>query len=786
MRKTFLTLLAAGVALVACQKETELKPESLGEKVTITLTASNDNATKTTLSGTNATWAEGDKVTVMYKKTGESSWSTAQSSAAVTADAYATATFEASLTTPDGSENAYAIYPANNLSQTVADQAKITIAATQHPTSTSFDGASDIMISKPFTPSASPIATQFARANAVLKISIDNATLSSEKLVSLSVEGENDLAGDVLVGLSDHAVKGIENGSHTVTAEYAPANQFTVSGNFVYLIVKPQTLASGSHLIISGATENYSFYRDITLGENIHLNAGHIIPLNIDITSILRMPTDKSGWYRIEAASWLKVGDKVAIVANGYNFALSTTQETSYRGRVAISKTTDGDYSKLTINDDVQLFDVVAGSSIGTIAFKSSNGTQINKYIYAASSSSNDLKSKEALDGNCSFTISISGSEATLLAQGSYTRNLLQYNNSATRFSCYGGAQQAIAIYKKYSLPQLDGLTIVATPDHSEKTITVTWDDIEHATNYAVECTGQSTKNVGTGIETATFTGLSYDTEYTIKVTATADGYESSVSNEQIITLTDPSAKTITRLKASITGVDKSGVINATETGVYSLTNATDGDLTVTVDGTVVTSASVSGGALTYSVAANTGAPRNGSVTIEVEGGNSIDVTICQIGLRTYSMTLDSSTSGLNNVHWTSVSQTSVSYGGITWSTSVTGTSTIVSQTTNAQIGKKDDPATAVSLSTTGFAGKTIKSVTVNGFCQSNTGPTISITAGGTTMLSATPLVKTTATDYVTTSDPVTLSSGQSVSINFASSVKAAINICSVTVQYYE
>ena len=287
MRKTFITLLAAGVALVACQKETELKPVSTGETVKVTIKAAQDEATKTVLDGTSAKWSSTDKVTVMYKKDGESTWSTAESSAASTTDSYATATFEATLTTPDAGENAYAIYPANNLSQTVADKAKITIASTQHPTGTGFDGGSDIMISKPFLPSAVPVSTQFARANAVLKIKINNATLASEKLVSLSVEGDNDLVGDVLVGLSDHAVKGIENGSHTVTAEYAVANQFELGadGKFVYLIVKPQTLASGSHLVINGVTRNYTFTKDITLPNDIHLSAGHIMPLNITITS---------------------------------------------------------------------------------------------------------------------------------------------------------------------------------------------------------------------------------------------------------------------------------------------------------------------------------------------------------------------------------------------------------------------------------------------------------------------------------------------------------------------
>ena len=289
MKKIVTTLMIAGLALsfASCQKELDnAATTGPGEVVVLTLNATHEVGTKTVLEGTTPKWAAGDKVTVMYKKTGESTWSSSISGEASSADSYVTATFSTSLTSPDGSKDAYAIYPANNLSQDVADKAKITIASTQHPTGTSFDGGSDILISKPFNPTTSPVTTQFARLGAVLKISIDNATLASEKLVSLSVVGANPLAGDVLVGLSDKEVKGIENGSNTVMAEYAPANQFTVgSSNYVYLVVKPQTLANGSHLIINGQTENYTFTKDIELSQDIYLNSGHIVPLRISITT---------------------------------------------------------------------------------------------------------------------------------------------------------------------------------------------------------------------------------------------------------------------------------------------------------------------------------------------------------------------------------------------------------------------------------------------------------------------------------------------------------------------
>lgn len=94
----------------------------------------------------------------------------------------------------------------------------------------------------------------------------------------------------------------------------------------------------------------------------------------------------------------------------------------------------------------------------------------------------------------------------------------------------------------------------------------------------------------------------------------------------------DPTAVKVKALKSSITGVVAAGVIDATLTDAYTLQNATDSHLTVTKDNTVVTAASVSGGTVTYTVAANTGAARStGWIKLAVAGGNTITITVSQV-----------------------------------------------------------------------------------------------------------------------------------------------------------
>lgn len=375
MKKIVTALMIAGLALsfASCQKELEnAATTGPGDAVVLTLNATHEVDTKTVLNGTTPKWAAGDKVTVMYKKTGESSWSSSISGEASSEDSYVTATFSTELTSPDGDQAAYAIYPANNLSQNVADKAKITIASTQHPTGTSFDGASDILISKSFNPTTSPVTTQFARLGAVLKISIDNATLASEKLVSLSVEGANPLAGDVLVGLSDKTVKDIENGSNTVTAEYETANQFELgSGKYVYLIVNPQTLVSGSHLIINGVTRNYTFTKDIVLDSNIDLSSGHIRPLNITISSTTLTAKKDVLTYDLMDFS----GTSGSYVAwSGKSYSGTEHSDAVYAGQTceinASDLTTYGDYVQIRKTSPSGIITTASGGSINKIYVK--------------------------------------------------------------------------------------------------------------------------------------------------------------------------------------------------------------------------------------------------------------------------------------------------------------------------------------------------------------------------------------------------------------------------------
>ena len=69
--------------------------------------------------------------------------------------------------------------------------------------------------------------------------------------------------------------------------------------------------------------------------------------------------------------------------------------------------------------------------------------------MYAASSTSNHLKTKTTLDNNGSWAITITpDGVATIKAQGTYTKNWIRKNSNSELFSCYGSGQEDVSIYR--------------------------------------------------------------------------------------------------------------------------------------------------------------------------------------------------------------------------------------------------------------------------------------------------------------------------------------------------
>ena len=154
----------------------------------------------------------------------------------------------------------------------------------------------------------------------------------------------------------------------------------------------------------------------------------------------------------------LAADKNIVIAASGYSYAVSTTQNTNNRGQASITKSG----STITLGDVVCEFVLGAGTAAGSWSFYDAGNSG---FLYAASSSSNWLRTESTLSANSSFAITVSGDgSATVTAQGSNSRNQLKYNNSSSIFACYSSGQKSVALYVKDAGGQTKYVTALTNP----------------------------------------------------------------------------------------------------------------------------------------------------------------------------------------------------------------------------------------------------------------------------------------------------------------------------------
>lgn len=146
------------------------------------------------------------------------------------------------------------------------------------------------------------------------------------------------------------------------------------------------------------------------------------------------------------------VPGKHYIIANGTNGSVKVMDEQSSNNRSSVEVTASNGIIPET--DGIYEFVLYGPDASGYYTLYDETNA---KYLYAASSSSNYLKTQETNNANGKWTISIAANTdvATVKAQGSNTRNWMRNNGDI--FSCYGSGQSDIYLYVK------DGDTPVAT-----------------------------------------------------------------------------------------------------------------------------------------------------------------------------------------------------------------------------------------------------------------------------------------------------------------------------------
>jgi hypothetical protein len=149
-------------------------------------------------------------------------------------------------------------------------------------------------------------------------------------------------------------------------------------------------------------------------------------------------------WTLVTDMSQLSIGSKIIIAAASANKALSTLQNPKNRASVDIIKSTNKD--TLMVNRDVQIITLEPGAKERNWAFSVGD----MGYLYASSSSENQMKTQSHIDANASWVISLSDSGmATIQAMGSNTHCFMKYNSGFRTFTCFAKKEANIVLYGK-------------------------------------------------------------------------------------------------------------------------------------------------------------------------------------------------------------------------------------------------------------------------------------------------------------------------------------------------
>lgn len=425
--KTIRTILSvmAVIAAAACSKVQEsdiVSPADQGIVYPpVTFTASMGAASKTAIAeDKSVSWVAGDVLTVFDSKGNSESFTVEEDCEK----------FSFTSTGKIGVAPYYAVagYGDGSLSFSKEDKA-IVVSRPSYVLDGSF-GDADMIAS-----SSESNSFTFHHVFAILKMSVASADITSLKFVSDGIAP----SGDTRIGFD-------EDGNLDVTY--------------------PTT---GNEVVIDGISGAGTYYMGVNPGEydgftifvtykDKKMKIVSETGFTASTSKMVNFGTLDGGtpasttWELVTDASTLSAGDQVIIAASGYDFAMSTTQNTGstpYRGRASIVKSSDKSTLDEEPSSEVQVFTLVKGTADNSFAFSTGNG-----YIRAASSSKNSLNTSSTLDANSSWTISIKDGVASVIAQGTYTRNLLKYNDQNTRFSCYNANSTNVydvAIYRKSS-----------------------------------------------------------------------------------------------------------------------------------------------------------------------------------------------------------------------------------------------------------------------------------------------------------------------------------------------
>ncbi|MBR5726676.1 MAG: chitobiase/beta-hexosaminidase C-terminal domain-containing protein [Muribaculaceae bacterium] len=328
---------------------------------------------------------------------------------------------------------------------------------------------------------------------------------------------------------------------------------------------------------------NFTGTIDLNDDDPIYFNSAGTYTIEINATTgalkITKEVVNTGDFELVTNVNDLNAGDEIIFVNQGTAgsaYAMSTSQANNRPGTAVT--VTNG--LKVTATDATQIF-TLEGSSSGWY-FHTVNGDN-QGYIYAASSSSNYLKTETTADDNAKATISLANDgAATIIFQGTYTRNRLRYNpnNGSPIFACYSSSSTTgnlAYIYKRSAStepeitvnPSSLELVIPAGGSSQSGSVTVTESNTTGTTDVIIDGdTNIFSTSLDNGTLTVTYSGSATQAnpdQATITLsngsanaTVTVTGYKEPLT----VTITPADGHTFQG--STVTGIIESNVTGAT------------------------------------------------------------------------------------------------------------------------------------------------------------------------------------------------------------------------------
>ena len=489
--------LAAIVALASCNKEIEAPVEDLKGGVPFEICASADD-TKTAINDLATSWVADDAINLFHAVAGSKNY-TSDGKFTITSENLATNKFTGTLAAAleAGNYDWYALYPYSMDVTTPASTSSgyVTVGGTSQTQTGNNSTAHLCGESCPLYGVAKTVASDVAPSivmnhlASIIEVNVTNNSGKDLVVTSVSFTGTEDIVGTYYIDFTQNPAVYTSRGESYVskTASLSVTDgEAIASGSFAkfYIAIKPFTVSSGTLKVAVNGAE-----KEITISNETVFAAGKIKKINFNVDYVtIPWTEDFSGELGI------------------YSLVSTTSATKTYKENSA-----GGTSPELLVAKNNGSFSAKVKASAGNyvLTFKSNHADYLSISVDDAAITLNKLSDTE-------YTLVIP--EEVDFFNITFTNT----NGSNTRLD-------------DISLKKADTRTPLETPEviallngTTPNSIDVAWDAVDNAGSYEVTATpanGSAVSETVTAVENTTtynhtFSGLAYNTAYTISVVA--------------------------------------------------------------------------------------------------------------------------------------------------------------------------------------------------------------------------------------------------------------------------